>query len=213
MTESTFYARIYLSILFGVCFIYVMMKSARKNPADEQGKHIVAKVFGSLCFVLSILLVFSLVRDFTRLEFPESSLSQPLTSHSIIRNSSQVLYWGYPTSIQNKIFMDVLGIFQLVGFGLYFVMFRSSDSSTGMKILKVILCVLLYFFMSSSTDLHYFDIYELFAPILTIVLLVLFVRVGKGKPKDIIVEMSGVSLSESGEKDNEITISKEDVKL
>lgn len=213
MLVSDFYLRLVLIILFGLCFIYVMVKSAKKNPKDEQGRHIVAKVFGGLFFVLSILLVISLVKDWMRLEFPETSLPQPLTPHSIIRKSTQVLYWGYPTSIQNKIFLDAMGILQLIGFGLYCVMFRSSNSSTGMKICKVILCVLLYFFMSSATDLHYFDIYELYAPILSIVLMIIFLKAGKGKPKEKVVEMSGVSLIESEQKNNVVTISKEDVEL
>ena len=213
MVETDFYSRFFLIAILGLSFIFVMFKSARRNPSAEQGKHTVAKILGVLRFVLSAVQLFSLFMSFGRIVFPESSLPQPITPHSIIRSSSQHLIWGYPTSDQNMVFISALGFFQLIAFGLYALFFKSSDSTTGMKIWKVILCFLLYFLMPSATDFHYFDTPEIVIPILTVVLLVLYPRVGKAAPMDKIQETKDVTLSEKEKETKEVIYSEENVNL
>lgn len=213
MTESDFYSRLLLIAVFGFLFIFVMIKAARRCTSEVQSRHWVAKGFGILLFVLSTLLMISFVVSLGKIEFPEASLEQPLTSHSIIRHSSQSLIWGYPTYHQNMAFSAASGCLELLALGLYFFLFKSSDTSKGMKIWKVILCIILLFFMQTATDFHYFDTYEFVSPIMTIILMVVFSRTGNVKTPDRVTQVDNVQLAENHYESEEVIYSEEDVKL
>lgn len=214
MTESEFVARFLLVLVFGIVFIFVMLKAAKKSPSEIQGKHIVAKVFGGIFIALSVVMMVAAIGSIMRIEYPAESIGQPITPHSIIRPYSQSVIWGYPTVAQSKAFAAISGIFDFIGLGLYFFFFQSSDSTKGMKVWKCILFFLMFFFMQSATDLHYFDIYELFAPTLTILFMYLFSHVGKVKSKDSVTDIHSVNLGTgTSVNSKEIIISEEDVKL
>lgn len=63
-----------------------------------------------------------------------------------------------------------LATFDCLGFGAYFLYFKSSNSKWWEKILKFFVVLLLYAFMASATNFHYFDFPEFVAPILFFIL-------------------------------------------
>ena len=82
-----------------------------------------------------------------------------------------------------------------------------------MKIWKVILCIILLFFMQTATDFHYFDTYEFVSPIMTIILMVVFSRTGNVKTPDRVTQVDNVQLAENHYESEEVIYSEEDVKL
>lgn len=167
MLETQFYIRIVLNVIVGIMFAYALVKMAQHNNQEaEPKKHIVLKIIGWLFVGYSVLLLISCIITLIKVDFP-TDIIEPNT---IIRPSSAILYWGYPTYDQNQVLILVMGAFYSLGIGCYFLFFRSSKSRWWKKILKFIIVVLMNVFMASATNFHYFDFYEFVAPIMFVVL-------------------------------------------
>lgn len=171
MLESQFYARIILIAIFGVIFILSMLKKGKKNSIENPlEKHIVLKVLSGIFLVLALISLAAGIMTITNIQFPTVMGKQPITSHSIIRSTSATQFWGYPTSTQNMALMHISSVFASLAFAAYFAVFRKSGTNGWQKFLKVLSIILMYLFFASATDLHYFDMYELFAPICFLIL-------------------------------------------
>lgn len=180
MLESQFFSCITLIAVFGVIFILSMFKKGKKNSIENPPeKHTALKVLSGVFLVLALFSLAAGILTITEVQFPTVMGKQPVTPHSIIRSSSATLYWGYPTSTQNMALMHISSVFASLAFAAYFAVFRKSGSNGWKKFLKVVGIVLMYVFFASATDLHYFDMYELFAPISFLILALIGIFGGK----------------------------------
>lgn len=171
MLESQFYARIVLIVIFGILFILSMLNKGKKNSIENPPeKHIGLKILAGVFIVLSLVSLAAGILTITNIQFPTQMAKQPITANMIVRSTSATQFWGYPTSTQNMALMHISSVFASLAFAAYFAVFRKSGTNGWQKFLKVVGIILMYMFFVSATDLHYFDIYELFAPICFIIL-------------------------------------------
>lgn len=188
MLEGQFYTRLILNIIIGIMFAYVMIKMAQYNNREsETQKHPLMKVFGWIFIGLSGLTLISSIVSLVNVDFPPSMIGPVISPNTIVRSPSATLYWGYPTMIQSSVLSSISGVFAFLGIGGYLLFFKSSKSNWWNKILKFFTVLLLYAFMASATNLHFFDFWELNAPIF---FLILFFIILNRKPKNITNQIS-----------------------
>lgn len=182
MFETQFYIRLILNIIIGIMFAYALYKMAKHNNQETVKKsHTIMHIFGWIFVGLSLLSLVICIYTLTIVDFPSQLIGPFISSNEIIRPSSAIFYWGYPTNIQSSALNTAMSTFDSLGFGAYFLYFKSSNSKWWKKILKFIVVLLLYAFMASATNFHYFDIFEFIVPILFIILWLIIVN-RKDKP-------------------------------
>ena len=182
MFETQFYIRLILNIIIGNMFAYALYKMAKHNNQETVKKsHTIMHIFGWIFVGLSLLSLVICIYTLTIVDFPSQLIGPFISSNEIIRPSSAIFYWGYPTNIQSSALNMAMSTFDSLGFGAYFLYFKSSNSKWWKKILKFIVVLLLYAFMASATNFHYFDIFEFIVPILFIILWLIIVN-RKDKP-------------------------------
>lgn len=197
MFEDQFYSRLILNIIVGIMFVYALYNMARHNNHDVGPQnHRVMHVFGWVFSALSALSFCLCIVFLISIDFPSQLYGPFISSNEIIRPSSSVFIWGYPTPIQNSVLTMALSTFGFLGFGVYFIYFKKSDSSSWKKVLKFLAVVLLYTFMASATNFHYFDAPEFVAPVFFLVLWLIIV---KRKGKDIKADNTGIIKNQNGE--------------
>ena len=197
MTEIQFISRVLLTFMVGIIFIVVMTKLATRNSLSTTKAPFVLKILGGILVTLAILSGASAIVGWSILE--HSNTTQEIIT-GIVRPRSSVLYWGYPTTSQNMVLSNFMSLFVISGYGIYFLKFRSSPVSWWKKTLKVISLILIMFLMYSSTNLHYFDWWELWPNILLIVIIYCNFKFA-GKQSDTITE----SIAEPTEAHQNIT--------
>ena len=174
MLESQFYNRIILIVILGVLFILSMLKKGKKNSIENPPeKHIWLKVLAGVFLVLSLTCLVLGIVAFPLVQFPTVMMKQPLGPNSIIRPSSATQIWGFPTPAQRIVLTDFTSAFVFLAFAAYFAVFRKSGTKWWQKLLKIVGIILMWMFYSSATDLQYFDMYELVAPIGFLILAIL----------------------------------------
>lgn len=167
MLEQQFYLRILFIALFGILFVNVMIKLAKRKSIEEvPQKHIWMKIIAGLFLVSGLLSLVIGIIALTQITFPTTMLEQPITKNMIVRSSDTTQHWGYPTLIQNQVLSFITSFFSCLSIAAYFACFKKSGTRWWQKVLKVIYVILLWLFYVSSTDWHYFDIYEFIATIL-----------------------------------------------
>lgn len=182
MFKEQFYIRLILNVIVGVMFAYALYKMAKHNNQEATTlSHKVMHVFGCIFIGLSILCLCVCIYYLTLVDFPQQLIGPFIGPNTIIRSTSAVFYWGYPTLIQSSTLTMALATFDFLGFGAYFMYFKSSHSKWWKKVLKFFVVLCLYAFMASATNFHYFDFPEFLSPILYFILwLVIVTR--KDKP-------------------------------
>lgn len=217
MTESEFYGHVFQSLLvLGLLFWWMMGHLGKKNCVENPlERHIALKVLGGISIAFGVVLFIAGVVFMTKLEFPEHSLPQPITSNSIIRPSGAYLYIGYPTKLQSMVISEFIGTIQFVGLGLYLWCFRKSGTNWWQKTLKVVAYTAMFILLPSATDFHYYDLYEFISPTLLIVLATLCLIDWRGLKKNNRNDnkMKPVFIEVEPEKTNEHEISSTDVEL
>ena len=182
MTEEQFYIRLILNVIVGIMFAYALYKMAKHNNQETTPMpHKVMHVIGWIFIGLSVLCLCTCIYNLTLVDFPQQLIGPFFGPNTIIRSSSAVFYWGYPTLIQNSTLTMAMGTFDVLGIGAYFLYFKSSHSKWWKKVLKFFVVLLLYAFMASATNFHYFDFPEFVAPILFVILWLIIVN-RKDKP-------------------------------
>lgn len=168
MTESQFTLRLMLTIAIGIAFLIVMAKMAIRNSVPTTKTPTALKVlgwvfvaFGAIAGVVGIISLFSLEHS--------SETMEVITG--IVRPSSATLYWGFPNTGQNMSLSNFMNLFVMMGYGIYFLKFKPSKVAWWQKMLKVISLIVIMFLIYSSTNLHYFDWWELWPNILLIVII------------------------------------------
>ncbi|MBD5343304.1 MAG: hypothetical protein HDR93_08690 [Bacteroides sp.] len=182
MTEGQFYIRLILNIIVGIMFAFALYKMAKHNNQETTPvPHKVMHVIGWIFIGLSVLCLCTCIYNLTLVDFPQQLIGPFFGPNTIIRSTSAVFYWGYPTLIQNSTLTMAMGTFDMLGIGAYFLYFKSSHSKWWKKVLKFLVVLLLYAFMASATNFHYFDFPEFVAPILFFILWLVIVN-RKDKP-------------------------------
>ncbi|MDE6090364.1 MAG: hypothetical protein K2G41_06650 [Duncaniella sp.] len=182
MTEGQFYIRLILNVIVGIMFAYALYKMAKHNNHEATPlPHKVMHVIGWILIGVSIICLFVSVYYLTIVDFPQQLRGPFIGPNTIIRLASAVFYWGYPTLIQNSTLTMALATFDFLGIGAYFLYFKSSHSKWWKKVLKIFVVLLLYAFMASATNFHYFDFPEFISPILYCILWIVIVN-RKDKP-------------------------------
>ena len=197
MTESEFYGHVFLSLpVLGFLFWCMMGDLAKKNCIENPlGKHIALKVLGGLSIAIGVVMFVAGFVLMTKLEFPEQSLPQPITSNSYIRPSGTYLQIGYPTKLQDIVISEFIGTIQFVGLGLYLWCFRKSGTKWWQKTLKVVAYTTMFLLLPSAMDFHYYDLYEFISPALLIVLATLC-----------LINWNGLKNDKNGNKNKELAI-------
>lgn len=167
MLKEQFYIRLILNIIIGIMFAYALVKMAGHNNHEQgQKSHKIFHVFGWIFIGLSVICLAACVFGLTLVDFP----------NTIVRSSSTSFYGGYPTMIQKSVLTSAMETFGNLGFGGYFLYFKSSNSSWWKKVLKFFTVIFLYAFMVSATNFHYFDFPELVSRTLFIILWLIIIN-------------------------------------
>ncbi len=172
MTESEFYSHVFQSLpVLGLLFWWMMCHLGKKNCVENPlERHIALKILGGISIAYGVVLFIAGVVFMTKLEFPEHSLPQPITSNSYIRPIGTYLQIGYPTKPQSIVISEFIGTIQFVGLGIYLWCFRKSGTKWWQKTMKVVAYTAMFMLLSSAMDFHYYDLYEFISPTLLIVL-------------------------------------------
>lgn len=166
MTENQFVLRLLLTIIVGIAFSSVMARMAVRNSSPSTRTKLGFKIIGGVFILLGIVSGF--IALFTPVEHSSTTLA---AMTRIVRPSTSHLYWGYPTPSQNVILSNLMNLFIMFAYGIYFWRFRKSSVVWWKKMLKVLSMIVMTLLMFSSTNLHYFDWWELLPNILLIVII------------------------------------------
>lgn len=190
LTYSQFISKSITLIIFGIVYVAILVYCARRFPSSLPQKKqykTLRTILGILSFVLCglslVLITIQLSSDrltdnsFTEMGYnlgrygttsPTETMKETgIGAYPIIRNSNASIVWGYPSQSQFMFLSTLLYFFVFLGWGLYLLLFKPSDTSKGKKTLKVIGFILLWFSYSGILSLHYFDSIE-FIPIICI---------------------------------------------
>lgn len=167
MLQDQFINRLLLIIVFGIAYIYTMMKMASSNSVETTPqKHIVLKIIGSINVLLGITCLIMGLFWLIQVEYPERTIDFSYSANQIVRTSDRYVVWGYPTSEQSHAIMSITNIFSSIALAAYCFFYKKSDRTWWKKILRFFYGLLMFAFYCSATNFHYFDAPELVAPFL-----------------------------------------------
>lgn len=165
MLQDQFINRLLLIVVFGVAYIYTMLKMASCNSAEtEPQKHIALKVIGSINILLGVLCLVTGIFWLMQVQYPERTIDISYSVNQIVRTSDKYVVWGYPTSEQSHAIMGITNIFSSLALAAYCFYYKKSDRKWWKKILRFFYGLLMYAFYCSATNFHYFDATEMVAP-------------------------------------------------
>lgn len=165
MLQDQFVSRILLTVVFGVAYIYTMMKMASSNSVETAPhKHIVLKIIGFINALLGVLCLATGIFWLMQVQYPEQTIDFSYSANQIVRTADKYVVWGYPTSEQNLAIMVITNIFSSLALAAYCFYYKKSDRKWWQKILRFFYGLLMYAFYCSATNFHYFDAWEMVAP-------------------------------------------------
>lgn len=165
MLQDQFVNRLLLIVVFGVAYIYTMMKMASCNSVEtEPQKHIVLKIIGVINILLAVSCLATGIFWLMQVQYPEQTIDFSYSANQIVRTSNQYVIWGYPTSEQSRTIMGITNVFSSLALAAYCFFYKKSDRKWWKKILRFFYGLLMYAFYCSATNFHYFDATELVAP-------------------------------------------------
>lgn len=165
MLQDEFVSRLCFIVVFGVFYIYTMMKMASSNSVETAPqKHIVLKIICIINVLLSVLCLVAGIFWLTQVQYPERSIDFSYSVNQIVRTSDKYVVWGYPTPEQRGVISCITIIFSSLALAAYCFYFKKSDRKWWKKILRFLYGLLMFAFYCSATDFHYFDAQEMVAP-------------------------------------------------
>lgn len=165
MLQDEFINRLLLIVVFGVVYIYTMLKMASCNSVETAPqKHIILKIIGGINILLAISCLATGIFWLMQVQYPEQTIDFSYSANQIVRTSDKYVVWGYPTSEQNHAIMGITNIFSSIALAAYCFFFKKSDRKWWQKILRFFYGLLMYAFYCSATNFHYFDATEMVAP-------------------------------------------------
>lgn len=165
MLQDQFVSRLLLIVVFGIAYIYTMMKMASCNSMETTPqKHIILKIIGGINILLAISCFATGIFWLTQVQYPEQTIDLSYSANQIVRTSDKYVIWGYPTSEQSRAIMGITNVFSSLALAAYSFFYRKSDRKWWKKILRFFYGLLMYAFYCSATNFHYFDATEFVAP-------------------------------------------------
>ena len=165
MLQDQFINRLLLIVVFGVVYIYTMLKMASCNSAEiEPQKHIILKILGGINVLLGISCLAMGIIWLTQVQYPEQTIDFSYSANQIVRTSDKYVMWGYPTSEQSRTIMGITNVFSSLALAAYCFFYKKSDRKWWKKILRFFYGLLMFAFYCSATNFHYFDAWEMVAP-------------------------------------------------
>lgn len=165
MLQDQFINRLLLIVVFGVVYIYTMLKMASYNSVETTPqKHIVLKIIGGINVLLGVSCLVMGIYWLTQVQYPEQTIDFSYSANQIVRTSDKYVVWGYTTSEQSRAIMGITNVFSSLALAAYCFFYKKSDRKWWKKILRFFYGLLMYAFYCSATNFHYFDATELVAP-------------------------------------------------
>lgn len=165
MLQDQFVNRLLFIVVFGVVYIYAMMKMASyKSVETTPQKHIVLKIIGSINLIVGITCLIMGMFWLLQVQYPERTIDFSYSVNQIVRTSDKYVVWGYPTSEQNHAIMSITNVFSSIALATYCFLYKKSDRKWWKKILRFFYGLFMYAFYCSATNFHYFDVTEMVAP-------------------------------------------------
>lgn len=165
MLQDQFINRLLLIVVFGVIYIYTMMKMASCNSVETTPqKHIILKIIGGINILLAISCLAMGIFWLMQVQYPEQTIDISYSVNQIVRTSDKYVVWGYPTSEQNLAIIGITNVFSSLALAAYCFFYKKSDRKWWKKVGRFFYCLLMFAFYSSATNFHYFDAPELVAP-------------------------------------------------
>lgn len=165
MLQDQFVSRLLLIVVFGIAYIYTMMKMASCNSMETAPqKHIILKIIGGINILLAISCLATGIFWLTQVQYPEQTIDLSYSANQIVRTSDKYVIWGYPTSEQSRAIMGITNVFSSLALAAYCFYYKKSDRKWWQKILRFFYGLLMYAFYCSATNFHYFDATEFVAP-------------------------------------------------
>lgn len=165
MLQDQFVSRLLLIVVFGIAYIYTMMKMASCNSMETTPqKHIILKIIGGINILLAISCLATGIFWLTQVQYPEQTIDLSYSANQIVRTSDKYVIWGYPTSEQSRAIMGITNVFSSLALAAYCFYYKKSDRKWWQKILRFFYGLLMYAFYCSATNFHYFDATEFVAP-------------------------------------------------
>ena len=108
MLQDQFFSRLLLVVVFGVVYVYTMMKMASCNSVETvQQKHIVLKIIGTINVLLGVLCLAVGIFWLTQVQYPEQTIDFSYSDNQIVRITDKCHVWGYPTFEKNRATMAI----------------------------------------------------------------------------------------------------------
>ena len=165
MLQDQFFSRLLLVVVFGVVYVYTMMKMASCNSVETvQQKHIVLKIIGTINVLLGVLCLAVGIFWLTQVQYPEQTIDFSYSANQIVRTSDKYVVWGYPTFEQSSAIMGITNVFSSLALAAYCFFYKKSNRKWWKKILRFFYGLLMFAFYCSATNFHYFDAPEMVAP-------------------------------------------------
>ena len=165
MLQDQFISRLLLIVVFGIAYIYTMMKMASCNSVETSPqKHIIFKIIGGINILLAISCLATGIYWLTQVQYPEQTIDFSYSANQIVRTSDKYVVWGYITSEQSRAIMGITNVFSSLALAAYCFSYKKSDRKWWKKILRFFYGLLMCAFYCSATNFHYFDAIELVAP-------------------------------------------------
>ena len=165
MLQDQFFSRLLLVVVFGVVYVYTMMKMASCNSVETvQQKHIVLKIIGTINVLLGVLCLAVGIFWLTQVQYPEQTIDFSYSANQIVRTSDKYVVWGYPTFEQSSAIMGITNVFSSLALAAYCFFYKKSNRKWWKKILRFFYGLLMLAFDCSATNFHYFDAPEMVAP-------------------------------------------------
>lgn len=165
MLQDQFISRLLLIVVFGIAYIYTMMKMASCNSMETTPqKHIILKIIGGINILLAISCLTTGIFWLMQVQYPEQTIDFSYCANQVVRTSDKYVVWGYPTSEQNHAIMGITNIFSSLALAAYCFYYKKSNRKWWKKVGRFFYCLLMYAFYCSATKFHYFDAMEMIAP-------------------------------------------------
>lgn len=95
MLQDQFINRLLLIVVFGVVYIYTMLKMASCNSVEiEPQKHRVLKIIGSINVLLGVLCLATGIFWLMQVQYPEQTIDFSYSANQIVRTSDKYVVWG-----------------------------------------------------------------------------------------------------------------------
>ena len=165
MLQDQFISRLLLIVVFGIAYIYTMMKMASCNSMETTPqKHIILKIIGGINILLAISCLATGIFWLTQVQYPEQTIDFSYSANQIVRTSDKYVVWGYPTFEQSSAIMGITNVFSSLALAAYCFFYKKSNRKWWKKILRFFYGLLMFAFYCSATNFHYFDAPEMVAP-------------------------------------------------